>query len=127
VGGRDDLEGDRVRQQARLGCQPLGGDAELAEGVLSQALARRERVREPRQRPLQELLGALARARQRRGERDAKEIKRGREREHVEVGHRDDAVLVGKDERVLLGGVQLDLDLSAREGEGVANRAVHLR
>ena len=105
----------------------LRGHAELAEGVLGETLLRREPVREAGERPLQQLEQPLARARQRGCDRHAEEVQRCGERQDVEVGDRDDAILVRDDQRVLLRGVELRLQLALGELERVARRAVDLR
>src|SRR5204863_4324820 len=57
---------------------------------------------------------------------DAEEVERRRQREHLEVADGDQARLLRDEERVLLGGVELDRELAAGEGERVPCGAVDL-
>ena len=54
-------------------------------------------------------------------------VERGGQRQHVEAAHRDDLFGRDVDERVALGGVQLDSELAAGEPERVAQRSMDLR
>ena len=61
-----------------------------------------------------------------RGQGEPGQVECGRERLDLEVADRDHPILVDEDERVGLGGVELDRDLSGDEAEGVAGRSVEL-
>ena len=126
VSGRDQLVRDGLGEEARLGGQALGGDAVLAQRVLGQTLPRREPVREPGERPLQELEQPLRRGRERGGERDAQEVERRGQREDLEVGDRDDSVLVLDDSGFSCEALSSISELAARERERVPQRPVQL-
>ena len=73
---------------------------------------------ETRERRLQQLDGALLGTRERRHERDAREVERRGERQHLVVGNRDDESLADDDERVLVRCVELDRELRRRRSRG---------
>ena len=66
----------------------------------------------PEKPRVQQLHHALVGAGQDRRERDPQEVQRGGQRQHVEAADRDDALLLHVDQRVVLGRVQLDVQLS---------------
>ena len=72
------------------------------------------------------LTDQLAGARQHRCESDPEEVEGRRERQHVEVGDRDETALRLDGQRVVLRGVELDRNLAQRELEHVAQGAVQL-
>ena len=75
-GRRHELEGDRRGEQPRLGDERLCRPGDRAEPAEAEPLLRGEAAREPRQRRLQQLERALGGGRQRRRERDPREVER---------------------------------------------------
>src|SRR4029078_11027135 len=61
------------------------------------------------------------------GENDPEVVERRGQRQDLEVCDRDDAILVGDDERVRLRGVELDREDAVAMGERVAGGPVEAR
>ena len=92
--------------------------SESAHSLLS-ASAFLETGAEAGQRRLQQLDGALLRARDGRHERDAREVQGRRERQRLVVRYRDDELVRHHHERVLVRRVELDCELGGGEAETV--------
>ena len=97
-------------------------DPELGQTVVRDPELDGETLRQPGERPLQELHRALCRARQHRSKRDPDEIEGRRDRQRVEVPDGDDARAVPRDdERV--GLMRVEVDASCANAKARASRA----
>src|SRR5262249_21479545 len=88
---------------------------------------RREKRGQPRKRRVDQALDAALGDRAQIGYGDRGVIERQRDRLAMKIAARQDLTLVGEDERVVGGAVDLDLHYAARMFERVAHGAVHLR
>ena len=86
----------------------------------------RRRVASPENWPASSFWNSLVGRGEDLGQGQPRGIQRHRQRDDVEVGDRDNDVLVDDHHRVVTGRVELDPRLFARVGQNVAHGAVHL-
>ena len=120
------LEGHRRGEQPRLRGERVRGPGDRPHPPEVEPLALGEPAGQARERWLQQLQRALGRCRQRRGERDPHEIDRCGERQHLVAPRREDSLLAGEHDRVVVMRVQLDRERRQRVAERVARGAADL-
>ena len=119
------VQGDGIGQQPRLGGE-RGERAAQRPQAAGRSLPLRQPGRQPAEVMPEQLLDALVGDLGGVGDAQAHVVKGHRQRGHVEVADRHDRALVDEHQRVVAGGVQLDLHHPARDRERVVDGAVGL-
>ena len=126
MGGRGQLERNRLGQEAGFHGKTLGGEAEVGQARFGRSRQRHSPVGSPVQGAPSSLTVRSDEARQRGGEDEPEIVEGGREGQDLEVRDGDDPLLRGDDDRVALGRIELDRELRLHVVEDVAAGALDL-